>query len=158
MKRLAKFRVKVVEEGKHRLGVVFEGLEESTVLQRIFGERLNEMIDATSIEVNRHPWIIWVDEEGVININANYLRETDRRTLYLDIVHEMIHVKQLADGKKLFDNSFGYADRPTEIEAYRLTVEEAQEIGLSREEIVDYLRVDWISDEEHQRLVRAVMK
>jgi len=31
-------------------------------------------------------------------------------------------------------------------------------MGLSREDIVDYLRVDWVTEEEHQRLVKAVMK
>ena len=133
-------------------------LETSKVLQRIFGEELNEVLDETRVNINRHPWIIWVNEEnGEININEDYLRENDAQTMRLDVVHELIHVKQLSDGKELFDSRFSYVDRPTEIEAYRLTVEEALNMGLSSEEIVDYLRVDWVTEEEHQRLVKAVM-
>ncbi|MCL4435452.1 MAG: hypothetical protein M1503_06240 [Thaumarchaeota archaeon] len=153
-----RFRVKKVGVGDYRLSEVFMGLETSKVLQRIFGEELNEVLDETRVNINRHPWIIWVNEEnGEININEDYLRENDAQTMRLDVVHELIHVKQLSDGKELFDSRFSYVDRPTEIEAYRLTVEEALNMGLSSEEIVDYLRVDWVTEEEHQRLVKAVM-
>jgi len=48
-------------------------------------------------------------------------------------------------------------DRPTELEAYRLTVEEAGHIGMTREEIVEYLRVDWISDDDHKKLVECLL-
>jgi hypothetical protein len=156
--RMRWFQVIKVEMGEYRLNAVFKGLETSNVLQRVFGEDLKKVLSETRVDINRRPWIIWVDEEnGVININIDYLRENDTQTMCLDIIHELIHVKQLAEGKNLFDSRFSYADRPTEIEAYQLTVEEALDMGLSREEIIDYLRVDWITEEEHQRLVKAVM-
>ncbi|MBI2938116.1 MAG: hypothetical protein HYY22_07920 [Thaumarchaeota archaeon] len=153
------FRVNKVGVGVYRLSMVFKGLETSMVLQRVFGEELKKVLNETLVNINRHPWIIWVNEEnGEININEDYLRENDMQTMHLDVVHELIHVKQLSEGKELFDARFSYVDRPTEIEAYRLTVEEALDMGLSREDIVDYLRVDWVTEEEHQRLVKAVMK
>ena len=156
---MRRFRVNKVGVGEYRLSLVFKGLEASRVLQSVFGEELKKVLNETLVNINRHPWIIWVNEEnGEININEDYLRENDMQTMHLDVVHELIHVKQLSEGKKLFDARFSYVDRPTEIEAYRLTVEEALDMGLSREDIVDYLRVDWVTEEEHQRLVKAVMK
>ncbi len=156
---MQRFQVNKVGVGKYKLSMVFTGLEASKVLQRVFGEELKKVLDETWVNINRHPWIIWVNEQnGEININENYLRENDMQTMYLDIVHELIHIKQLSEGKELFDSRFSYVDRPTEIEAYRLTVEEALDMGLSRDDIVDYLRVDWVTEDEHQRLVKAVMK
>lgn len=156
---MQRFRVNKVGVGVYRLGMVFKGLETSRVLQSVFGEELKKVLNETLVNINRHPWIIWVnDENGEVNINEDYLRENDMQTMHLDVVHELIHVKQLSEGKELFDSRFSYVDRPTEIEAYQLTVEEALDMGLSRENIVDYLRVDWVTEEEHQRLVKAVMK
>ncbi len=153
-----RFKIKTVKEGGYKVADVFEGLEESQMLKKVFGDDVCGVLDSTGIEINNHPWIIWVNEKGIININVGYLKKTDLKTLYLDIIHELIHVKQLTEGKKLFDDKFSYSEKPTEIEAYRLTVEEARNIGLSEEEIIEYLKVDWITDEEHQKLVEAVTK
>jgi len=60
------------------------------------------------------------------------------------------------EGKELFDKKYSYVDRPTEIEAYAEAVKEAKRIGMTRREIIDYLRVEWITEEEFERLVRAM--
>ena len=63
-----------------------------------------------------------------------------------------MHVKQQRQGLDLYDSSYVYVDRPTEIEAYEIAVEEARRLGMKDNEIFDYLHVDWISHEEHKRL------
>ncbi|MGI0079733.1 MAG: hypothetical protein ACRECH_08915, partial [Nitrososphaerales archaeon] len=83
-------------------------------------------------------------------------RTADPIVIYLDIVHELHHVKQFFDGKELFNDDFEYVDSPVEIEAYKATVMEAKRIGMSEERIRDYLKIEWITDEQHARLVRAV--
>jgi hypothetical protein len=47
-------------------------------------------------------------------------------------------------------------DRDTEIEAYLVTVREARRLGLNDEAIADYLRVSWLTPQEHQRLARIL--
>jgi len=42
----------------------------------------------------------------------------------------------------LFDRKYSYVDRPTEVEAYKYTVEEARNLGMKKEEILDYLKVE----------------
>ena len=69
----------------------------------------------------------------------------------------MIHIWQITEGEDIFDRSVSYADTPTEIEAYRYTVKDAKRIGFCRRDIVEYLKVRWITDEEHIRLVKAVL-
>jgi hypothetical protein len=60
------------------------------------------------------------------------------------------------EGKQLFNSEVEYVDNPTEIEAYSHAVKEAQRLGMSEKEIIEYLRVEWITEEALGRLVRSV--
>jgi hypothetical protein len=60
------------------------------------------------------------------------------------------------EGKELFDPRYSYVERPTEIEAYRYTVQEARRLGLSDERICEYLKTEWISDKDLKFLAKAV--
>jgi hypothetical protein len=73
--------------------------------------------------------------------------------IYLDVIHELVHVRQFKEGEDLYDRRYAYLERPTEIEAYKVAVEEARRIGMSDQEIVDYLRVEWVTEEEFTRFV-----
>jgi len=144
--------------GRYKITEVVGGLENSVALNIIYGSNLKGILNTTCVDVVSKPWQIWIDREtNRITINKGYLSETERRTLYLDFVHEMVHIWQIAEGEDVFDRSVSYADSPTEIEAYRYTIEDAKRIGFSRIDIVDYLKVRWITDEEHNRLVKAVL-
>jgi len=83
------------------------------------------------LEGGVHPfWYMGVDNtDGHLLVNGRYLRTGDRVDIYLDVVHELCHVKQWMDGRELFDYQYDYVDRPTEIEAYRYTVLEAKRLG-----------------------------
>jgi predicted SprT family Zn-dependent metalloprotease len=96
------------------------------------------------------------NDDGSITIGLTHLRQASDEFLYLDIIHELCHVKQHLQGRNLYDRSKAYVDRETEIEAYQVTVQEARRIGLKDEAIANYLRVSWISPEEHKRLVRRL--
>ena len=72
------------------------------------------------MDVQARPGYLRVDDEtGNIVVSGEYLRTGDERYLYLDVVHELVHVRQFIEGKELFDRRYSYVDRPTEIEAYR---------------------------------------
>jgi hypothetical protein len=92
-------------------------------------------------------------ETGNIIINPEYLRKGHERHLYLDVLHELAHVKQFREGKELYDRRYAYFERPTEIEAYAVAVEEARRIGMGKEEIVEYLKVEWVTEEEFAKFV-----
>jgi hypothetical protein len=49
---------------------------------------------------------------------------------------------------------FEYVDRPTELEAYRHTIKEARRLRMTDEEIIDYLKVTWLDEDEVRRLAR----
>ncbi|HSD05215.1 MAG TPA: hypothetical protein VLB45_05620, partial [Nitrosopumilaceae archaeon] len=92
------------------------------------------------------------NEDATIVIGYDHLKKSDSKILYLDIVHELVHVKQQRSGLDLYDKSYSYVDRPTEVEAYEVAVREAKRIGMNQQEIFDYLHVEWITPDEHKRL------
>jgi hypothetical protein len=89
-------------------------------------------------------------------VSSRYLNDGDRVDLYLDLIHELVHVKQFMEGKELFDSQYKYTERPTEVEAYRHAVEEARNLGLPDERICQYLKTEWMSDEDLQRLAETL--
>jgi hypothetical protein len=96
------------------------------------------------------------DLDGHLVVSAHYLSVGNEADIYLDVIHELVHVRQFMDGKRLFDRDFKYIQRPTEIEAYRHTVEEAKRLGLQDDEICEYLKTEWMSDEDLRQLARTL--
>jgi GNAT superfamily N-acetyltransferase len=133
---------------------VFSGFENVGAVRRLFGPDTERIISNLKISLDSPRGYLRVDgETGNIIINPDYLKSGDEKHLYLDVIHELTHVKQFREGKELYDRSYAYFERPTEIEAYRVAVEEARVIGMDRDEIVEYLRVEWVTEEEFLRFV-----
>ena len=140
-----------LEPGQYRLEDVFTDIRTYDILSVIFA-------DAKEISgVMENIKVIMVDNnDGTITIGLKYLRCSPEEILYLDIIHELCHVKQYLQGRNLYDERMAYVDRETEIEAYQVTVREARRIGLNDDAISNYLRVAWITPEEHKRLARRL--
>jgi hypothetical protein len=83
-------------------------------------------------------------------------RHGEPEVLYLDLVHELVHVRQIRDGLQVYHFPEPYVDWPTEQEAYRITYEEAKRLGLSDRWFWEYLSVPWIDDEEIATLAKAI--
>jgi hypothetical protein len=92
-------------------------------------------------------------ESDCIVVGANHLRESPLLTLYMDIYHELCHILQRHDGANLWPPGVSYVKRWTEIEAYRFVVHEARALGVSDGFLREYLRVEWISEEELRELL-----
>lgn len=152
--------VEIIREAKvtmHSFTDYFKGFEKVEAIRRIFGEKTEEVLRNLQVEFfGRHGYMGVSDEDGHLLISAYYLNNGDLVDIYLDIVHELAHVKQFIDGKALFDDNFSYVDRPTEVEAYRITVEEARRLGLSNERILRYLKTEWMNEEELKRLAKTL--
>lgn len=94
-----------------------------------------------------------VDSDGIILVAQEHLHASDERVIYLDFVHELVHVKQALEGRTLYDRSVRYVDKETEIEAYKVAIEEGRRIGMREEELRNYLEVPWITEGEFRRLL-----
>jgi hypothetical protein len=135
----------------------FQGFEKVEAVRRIFGDKTSEVLNSLRVEFfGRRSYMGVNDEDGHLLVSAYYLNHGDLIDLYLDVIHELVHVRQFMEGKKLFDDHFSYVDRPTEVEAYAAAVEEARRLGLSDERILRYLKTEWMSEKELQKLAKTL--
>jgi len=137
---------------------IFSGFEKVKSVMSLFGSDTEEILSSLKVSLDSPRGYLRVDgETGNIIINPEYLKTGHERHLYLDVLHELAHVKQFKEGKELYDRRYAYFERPTEIEAYQVAVDEARKIGMDKEEIVEYLRVEWVTEEEFQKFVAMML-
>jgi len=136
----------------------FKGFENVEAVRAIFGSRTNEALRKLKVEFFSSRWGFMgvSDEDGHLLVSTHYLRTGNRRDIYLDVVHELVHVRQFRAGKELFADGFEYPDLPTEIEAYRTCIAEGRRLGMNDRELFGYLKVEWMSDRDVRRLARHV--
>ena len=136
----------------------FVGFEKLAAVKSLFGAKTAKVLRDLKVEFFslRFGYMSVSDEDGHLLISTNHLKNADVKILYLDVIHELFHVKQFMEGKNLFQSEFEYVDSPIEVPAYKFTIEEARRIGMNTNEIVDYLKVEWVTEEQHARLVKTL--
>ncbi len=135
----------------------FKGFDEIEAVQGIFGKKTTEVLSRLNVEFTWVSGYMYVDgADGHLVISKSYINRGDKIDIYLDLIHELCHVKQFMDGRELFDPNFSYVDRPTEIEAYRYCVKEAKRVGLAEQRILVYLKTEWMSVNDLDRLIHNI--
>jgi hypothetical protein len=135
----------------------FLGFEKAAAVRGIFGEKTEEVLSNLKVDLTWFGGYMFVDSStGHLVLNARYLHSGDKVDIYLDLIHELCHIRQLMEGKELFDPRYSYVERPTEIEAYDYTVQEARRLGLSDERICEYLKTEWMSKKDLHFLAKAI--
>jgi hypothetical protein len=157
----AKLKVKIDRDAPvklHPFTDYFKGFEDVKAVRSIFGRNTAEVLKNLKVEFfsAKFGYMSVSDEDGHLLVSAHHLKNSEMKILYLDVVHELFHVKQFMEGKKLFQDEFEYVDSPIEVPAYKFTIEEARRIGLGRDEIIEYLKVEWVSEEQHIRLLKTL--
>jgi hypothetical protein len=93
------------------------------------------------------------DKTGELHINNKYLKSADPNYIYLDLIHEFTHLRQLSEGVNIGDESIPYGDREFEKEAYLASKKVNDKLKLLNEkEFKKYLEVDWMENDEFERL------
>ena len=135
----------------------FKDFDKLPAVQGIFGEKTTDVLKQLKVEFSWIGGYMYVDGgDGHLVISKNYLKNGNKIDIYLDLIHELCHVKQFIEGKELFDPKYDYVERPTEIEAYLYCVQEAKRIGFNEERICHYLKTEWISDNDLKRLAKSL--
>ncbi len=146
-----------MELGTYEFAEVFRGFDRVDAVEDIFGRNTKEVLAGIRVVLASRRGYMHVDgETGDLHVSLPYLETADERYLYLDVIHELVHVRQFREGKELFDERYDYVDRATEIEAYQATLKEARRIGYEGEELVKYLKVDWVSDADFKRFLELL--
>lgn len=135
----------------------FKDFQKVEAVRGIFGEKTDDVLSHLKVELSWVMGYMYVDgDDGHLVISKGYLNSGNKTDIYLDLIHELCHVKQFMEGRELFDPRYEYVDRPTEIEAYRYTIKEARRLGLSEERIRCYLWTEWMDEDDFRRLAKSV--
>ena len=135
----------------------FKGFESIEAIKRIFGEKTEEVLSNLKVGFTSFGGYMGVNPfNGHLMVNPRYLNNGDRLDIYLDLIHELVHIRQLMEGAELFDDNYRYVERPTEIEAYHYAVEEARRLGKSDERIYEYLKTEWMSSDDLRLLAKVL--
>lgn len=95
-------------------------------------------------------------DSDVVVVGHAHLAESAPILLYMDILHELCHVAQRHRGIELWDPKYDYVDRPTELEAYQFVIDEGKKLGATKPFLKEYLKVEWVSDEDYERLLQKM--
>ena len=149
LRKLRLHRILHFHSSKHQFTDYFRGFEKNPAIRKIFGERTEETLAELEVEYTWFRSYMWIsDEDGHLIVSADYLSNGDLIDIYLDIIHELVHIRQYKEGKDLFDSSNSYVNRSTEVEAYSYAIEEARKLGLSDERILKHLKTEWINEDD----------
>ncbi len=100
----------------------------------------------------------WVDDTVPCIVLAQSYYETGTDLdLYLDLLHELTHVRQVLEGIDVWDERYPYHRRPTEIEGYAVAVSEGMRLGLTRRELIEHLNNPWMTAEQVSELYEQVI-
>ena len=139
----------------------FKGFEKCPAVRAIFGVKTDDVLDELEIEFSsRRGGYMGVNgEDGCLIINVQHLKNSDERTLYLDVVHELVHVKQFRDGKNLFDPNYEAKFEQSSKDAHKLGINLEVALFLSKDaeseliaflEFLAVLRLYYIAYLNHQ--------
>jgi hypothetical protein len=163
--------------GRHPLLDVFSGLEKTVPFRKYPGDdtAILEIARRTAAEVSEGPGWMYVapprtppevraagfrmveTRDDVIVVSRSYLCYGPSVDIYLDIIHEFLHILQRKQGRDIWPSrKIAYVDRPTEVEAYAYSVAEARRLGVPDSYLRKYLEVTWIRRSEYRRLLRNV--
>ena len=135
----------------------FKDFEKVEAVKKIFGKQTLDVLGNLIVDLTWFGGYMYIDDtNGHLVVSSRYLNKGNKVDIYLDLIHELVHVKQFLDGKNLFDSKYSYVDRPTELEAYVYTVKEARRLGLNDARILSYLETEWISPIDLKRLANSV--
>ncbi|HXQ94383.1 MAG TPA: hypothetical protein VN864_04350 [Thermoplasmata archaeon] len=166
---------RAIAPGRYPLLEVFRGLERTVPFQKYPGddERIRAIAAGTSAHISEGPGWMYVaprrtppevraagfrmveSEDDVIVVARSHLTNSPSMDLYLDVIHEFLHILQRRHGRELWlGRKVPYVDRPTEVEAYAYSVAEARRLGVPDEYLREYLHVTWVPPAEYRRLLR----
>jgi len=151
--------VRTLERGIHPYRSLLPRFEESPAARRIESPDtpLGPLLDSARVRIKPGDGYLYVDVKmPAIVLIEGYYHQANPLDLYLDLVHELTHLRQLAEGKNLWEHSIPYVDRPTEIEGYAVAVEEGMRLGMDEDEVIRHLSNPWMSDTEVTRLRRNI--
>ncbi len=151
--------VRSLRPGDHRYLELLPHVADSPALRRIAPDPQvrRRLVKEAVVQIRGQRGYAFVDVEApCIVVSEWYYRHGGDRDLYLDLLHELTHLRQLAEGFDLWDERFEYVDRPTEVEGYAVAIEEGRRLGMTEQDVFENLSSPWMTEADVRRLIGHV--
>jgi hypothetical protein len=145
--------------GMHPYLAIFPRAAQSPGLARIEpdAKRREALLRDALVSIKPGGGFAYVDvETPCIVLAEEYYRTGTPMDLYLDMLHELAHIRQHHEGRDLWDERFAYVDRITEVEGYAVAVEEGRRLGMTDAHIIAHLSNPWMDEEDVRKLQENV--
>ncbi len=162
--------------GRYSLLDVFRGLERTVPFRKYPGDdrEVLRIAQSTSVFLNDGPGWMYVaprrtppevraagfrmteTPDDAIVVARHHLQNSPLMYVYLDLIHEFLHILQRHQGRELWPRRLRYVDRPTEVEAYAFSVAEARRLKVPDAYLRKYIEVPWITQREFRELLRNI--
>ncbi|HEY3451300.1 MAG TPA: hypothetical protein VGK67_33385 [Myxococcales bacterium] len=145
-----------LDAGDHRYLELLPEVAASPALQRISPDpRVRQrLVERAVVQIRGRRGYAFVDVEApCIVLSESYYASGAHLDLYLDLLHELTHLRQLAEGFDLWDERFEYVDRPTEVEGYAVAIEEGRRLGMTEDDVFRHLSNPWMTEADVRRLI-----
>ena len=148
--------------GDHPYRKLLPRIDESPVRRRIETQKtpFDQLVDNAVVRIKkRERGYCYVDVAvPAVTVTEQYYRNGNDLDLYLDLAHELTHLRQHMEGENIWDHGTPYVDRSTEIEGYAVAVEEGRRLGMTEADVMNHLSNPWMSKEEVARLLDNIEK
>jgi hypothetical protein len=145
--------------GLHPYLDVFPRAAQSPGMRRVAADPLAQhaLLSAARVRISAIPGYAFIDTRTpCISLSWVYYKIGTDLDLYLDLLHELTHLRQLQEGADLWDHRFSYVDRITEIEGYAVAAEEGRRLGMTESELARHLHNPWMSAKDVARLKQHI--
>lgn len=151
--------VRTLASGEYPFSALLPRITESPAVRRIATSTipLDVVLKTARVHIQGGEGYIRIDDKiPAIVLMEDYYHRGNDLDLYLDLLHELTHLRQLAEGHALWDNRFPYVDRATEIEGYAVAIEEGMRLGMSKSDIFRHMSNPWMTRADVRHLFENV--
>lgn len=151
--------VRGLKPGTHPFLALLPEALESPAMRFIGTDRFPgpEVIQGAKVCLVPENGFCWVDVTvPCIVLSLAYYQTGSDLDLYLDLLHEVTHIRQILEGRDVWDENYPYHRRPTEIEGYAVAVSEGRRLGLTEKAIRDHLNNPWMTPSQVTELLAGV--
>lgn len=149
-----------LQPGIHPYLTIFPRAAESPGLVRIEPDpkRREALLREARVQLKEGGGFAYVDvETPCIVLAEEYYKTGTDIDLYLDMLHELAHIRQHHEGRDLWDERYAYVDRITEVEGYAVAVEEGRRLGMTDEDVIAHLSNPWMTEADVAKLQQNVV-
>ncbi|MBP7635072.1 hypothetical protein KBA41_12955 [Candidatus Ozemobacteraceae bacterium] len=145
--------------GIHPFLAILPGALGCPALDLIGSDRIPgaKVLESARVSLVAKKGYCWIDDEApCIVLTLEHYTSGSDLDLYLDLLHEATHIRQVMEGRDVWDETVPYHRRLTEIEGYAVAVSECRRLGLDPREIRAHCANPWMTSSQVTELLAGI--